>query len=123
MIKGLAMVMTMLVAGTCLPYSFETGGKKDDKTFSIYVNVQPDLGWKWNNIYPSSFRVKIDDSDHGKHKFINGKIAMEYFSTTKSTDVLIIASFSLCTKKLCRSFRNKEFHIKLGAKEFNEKDN
>ena len=116
--KSLLIAALALATTTaCLPYSYETGGSITPEKVVIYVNIQPDLGWKWNNQYPAKFRIKYKDGTAtAKHKFQDGKIKMELMLHKDAPETItIIASFSLCTPKVCRAFRNKEFTISFGA--------
>ena len=108
-------VATLVLAMTtaCLPYSYQAGGTLTDTEARVRVDIQPDLGWKWNKAYPSRFKIKFKDGTAtAKYKFTDGRIEMGIlYSVPAPTSVVVVASFSLCTKTVCRSFRNREFKI------------
>jgi hypothetical protein len=112
-------VLALATSAACLPYSYETGGTLDEANghVSVYVNIQPDIGWKWNPEYPATFRIKQDETlAPAKHSFEAGKIKMGVLLSKKIPSVVtVIASFSLCNKTVCRAFRNKQFNIRFGA--------
>ena len=117
MVKALIATLAMLAAPVCLPYSYETGGTRGDEETNVYVNIQPDLGWKWNTKYPARFKVKFPDGKITDYsKFMNGKITTSFLGVEETvSSLIVVASFGLCTKTVCTSFRNKEFKINFGG--------
>tara|TARA_R110000824_G_scaffold11622_14_gene50977 strand:+ start:636 stop:986 length:351 start_codon:yes stop_codon:yes gene_type:complete len=109
------LILTLLLstASECLPYSYETGGSADGAMAAVYVNIQPDLGWKWNEKYPSTFKIKYKDGvATPNYVFGDGKIRATFAPRKNDTSaVTVVATFGLCTKIVCRAFRNQEFKI------------
>ena len=113
MLKGI--IMAAIVASTaCPPYSYEAGGNQVDKKVNVYVNIQPDLGWKWNSKYPAKYRLEfLDGKKTERYKFEDGKLKHILSALEPPVNnIKIIASFTLCSKTTCLTFRNKEFIIK-----------
>jgi hypothetical protein len=82
----------------------------------VSVKVHPDEGWKWNEEYPSTIKIKYKDGTTSrKYTLTSRKIVMTVAPREESLEGLTaVLTFGLCTKRACRVFRNQQFKVSFG---------
>lgn len=125
MIKTIFIVCALLVSSqTDTPYSYDAKAEKDDirKELNLYFAIHPDEGWQWNKKYPAKFKLKYLDNNKGeKFAFKDGIInVMVPWAQKPVNEVVVEASFSLCTETICKVFRGTSFKIVI-LKSLNER--
>ena len=125
MIKAVFVVCALLASSqTDTPYSYDAKAEKDDirKELNLYFAIHPDEGWKWNKKYPAKYKFKHLDNNKGeKLAFKDGIINVVVpWQEKPINEVVVEASFSLCTAAVCKVFRSKSFKIMI-LKSLNER--
>jgi len=125
MIRAVTLMLTLVAnSGSDDPFRVSTAyNVQDDKSppsLVAQLTINPEEGWKYNRAYPATAALEINGravaSDHTVAYGVPPSVAFTASANLGDVpdppyDIVIIASFSLCTETSCRVWRRKRIAV------------
>ena len=109
-------IALLLLTGS-LPYDTKKHFERAPGTITVFMEIIPAAGWKWNKHYPSKFFINLPADTKLLREditFFKGRPRFTFSiqgQTRSVKEVAVEGTFSLCTNTLCKTWRREKFFI------------